>query len=62
MSTIQIKVEIRTIFNLAGDIHGKSELDLACGYGLFSREYRNRGASNATPPTLQYQSELPGSK
>ncbi|KMW74260.1 ubiquinone biosynthesis methyltransferase UbiE [Photorhabdus luminescens subsp. luminescens] len=40
-----IKVEIRTIFNLAGDIHGKSVLDLACGYGLFSREYKNRGAS-----------------
>lgn len=40
-----IKVEIRTIFDLAGDIHGKSVLDLACGYGLFSREYKNRGAS-----------------
>ncbi|OWO79179.1 hypothetical protein B5C26_21655 [Photorhabdus luminescens] len=43
-ATDHIKVEIRTIFNLAGDIHGKSVLDLACGYGLFSREYRNRGA------------------
>ncbi|NHB63260.1 class I SAM-dependent methyltransferase [Photorhabdus sp. RW14-46] len=44
-ATDHIKVEIRTIFDLAGDIHGKSVLDLACGYGLFSREYRNRGAS-----------------
>ncbi|MDC9615723.1 class I SAM-dependent methyltransferase [Xenorhabdus khoisanae] len=40
-----IEVGIRTIFNLAGDIQGKSVLDLACGYGLFSREYKKRGAS-----------------
>ncbi|KMJ45362.1 ubiquinone biosynthesis methyltransferase UbiE [Xenorhabdus khoisanae] len=40
-----IEVEIRNIFNLAGDIQGKSVLDLACGYGLFSREYKKRGAS-----------------
>ncbi|MEX0447267.1 class I SAM-dependent methyltransferase [Xenorhabdus sp. SGI246] len=44
-SAAHIKVKIRTIFNLAGDIQGKSVLDLACGYGLFSREYKNRGAS-----------------
>ncbi|BET96215.1 class I SAM-dependent DNA methyltransferase [Xenorhabdus taiwanensis] len=44
-SAAQVKVEIRTIFNLAGDIEGKSVLDLACGYGLFSREFRNRGAA-----------------
>ncbi|PHM48199.1 class I SAM-dependent DNA methyltransferase [Xenorhabdus miraniensis] len=40
-----IEVEVRTIFNLAGEIQGKSVLDLACGYGLFSREYKKRGAS-----------------
>ncbi|OTA16513.1 type 11 methyltransferase [Xenorhabdus vietnamensis] len=44
-STPHIEVEIRTILNLAGDIQGKSVLDLACGYGLFSREFKNRGAS-----------------
>ncbi|MBD2784699.1 class I SAM-dependent methyltransferase [Xenorhabdus sp. DI] len=41
----QIKIETRTIFNLAGDIEGKSVLDLACGYGLFSRECKSRGAA-----------------
>ncbi|MBI6549856.1 class I SAM-dependent DNA methyltransferase [Xenorhabdus lircayensis] len=44
-SAAQINIEIRTIFNLAGDIQGKSVLDLACGYGLFSREFKNHGAS-----------------
>ncbi|QTL38892.1 class I SAM-dependent methyltransferase [Xenorhabdus budapestensis] len=44
-SAAQINIEIRTILNLAGDIQGKSVLDLACGYGLFSRLFRNHGAS-----------------
>ncbi|WP_143706571.1 class I SAM-dependent DNA methyltransferase, partial [Xenorhabdus innexi] len=41
----QIKVGIRTVFALAGDIQGKSVLDLACGQGLFSRLYKKHGAS-----------------
>ncbi|CDG22037.1 conserved protein of unknown function [Xenorhabdus poinarii G6] len=45
-STRHTGVEIRTFLNLAGDITGKSVLDLACGYGLFSREFKNRGAAN----------------
>ncbi|MCC8380496.1 class I SAM-dependent methyltransferase [Xenorhabdus sp. PB30.3] len=44
-SAPQIEVEIRTVFGLAGEIQGKSVLDLACGYGLFSRLYKSRGAS-----------------
>ncbi|MBD2796206.1 class I SAM-dependent methyltransferase [Xenorhabdus sp. 18] len=38
-------VEARTIFDMAGDVRGKSILDLACGYGYFGRELRQRGAS-----------------
>ncbi|MBD2812671.1 class I SAM-dependent methyltransferase [Xenorhabdus sp. Vera] len=44
-STPHIDVEIRTILNLAGDVQGKSVLDLACGYGLFSRKFKKLGAS-----------------
>ncbi|AOM40840.1 class I SAM-dependent DNA methyltransferase [Xenorhabdus hominickii] len=44
-SAAQINVEVRTILNLSGDIQGKSVLDLACGYGLFSREFKKHGAS-----------------
>ncbi|MBD2784938.1 class I SAM-dependent methyltransferase [Xenorhabdus sp. DI] len=41
----QRKIEVRTIFDMVGDVTGKSVLDLACGYGYFGRELRNRGAS-----------------
>ncbi|MBI6549783.1 class I SAM-dependent DNA methyltransferase [Xenorhabdus lircayensis] len=41
----QRKIEVRTIFDMIGDVSGKSVLDLACGYGYFGRELRHRGAS-----------------
>ncbi|MFF0739533.1 class I SAM-dependent methyltransferase [Streptomyces sp. NPDC004111] len=31
---------------LVGDVRGKSVLDLACGTGFYSREFRRRGASD----------------
>ncbi|WP_319924385.1 hypothetical protein [Xenorhabdus littoralis] len=44
-SVAQRRVEVRTLFNMVGEIQGKSILDLACGYGYFGRELYNRGAS-----------------
>ncbi|CDL86287.1 class I SAM-dependent DNA methyltransferase [Xenorhabdus cabanillasii] len=44
-SAPQAKIIIRTILNLAGDIQGKSVLDLACGYGLYSWLFKSHGAS-----------------
>ncbi|PHM69135.1 class I SAM-dependent DNA methyltransferase [Xenorhabdus kozodoii] len=41
----QRKSELHDILNMVGDIHGKSVLDLACGYGYFGRELHQRGAS-----------------
>ncbi|PHM52734.1 class I SAM-dependent DNA methyltransferase [Xenorhabdus sp. KK7.4] len=41
----QIEIGIRTVLELAGNIQGKSVLDLACGQGLFSRLYKSHGAS-----------------
>jgi len=38
-------VQTRTILDLAGDVTGKSVLDLACGYGFFGRELHKRGAA-----------------
>ncbi|CDH04644.1 conserved hypothetical protein [Xenorhabdus bovienii str. oregonense] len=45
-SSPHIDVEIRTIMHLAGEVQGKSVLDLACGYGLFSRKFKKLGASD----------------
>src|SRR5947207_723729 len=33
------------VVRLAGDVKGKRVLDLACGQGLFSRAFRDAGAS-----------------
>ncbi|MDC9580142.1 class I SAM-dependent methyltransferase [Xenorhabdus sp. PR6a] len=44
-SVPQRKVEVRTLFDMVGDVQGKSVLDLACGYGYFGRELYHRGAS-----------------
>lgn len=37
-------VEEHTIFALAGDLRGKTALDLACGDGIYSRALRRAGA------------------
>jgi 2-polyprenyl-3-methyl-5-hydroxy-6-metoxy-1,4-benzoquinol methylase len=37
-------VEAPGLFRLAGDVRGKSLLDLACGDGTFSRAFARRGA------------------
>ncbi|WP_237387465.1 class I SAM-dependent DNA methyltransferase [Xenorhabdus sp. Sc-CR9] len=44
-SVPQRKVEVRALFNMVGDVQGKSVLDLACGYGYFGRELYHLGAS-----------------
>ncbi|MCC8382018.1 class I SAM-dependent methyltransferase [Xenorhabdus sp. PB30.3] len=41
----QRQSELQDILRMAGDIQGKSVLDLACGYGYFGREFYRRGAS-----------------
>ncbi|MGJ0623332.1 class I SAM-dependent methyltransferase [Xenorhabdus bovienii] len=41
----QRTLEMRTILNLAGEIQGKSVLDLACGTGFFTFEFKRLGAS-----------------
>ncbi|MBD2812669.1 class I SAM-dependent methyltransferase [Xenorhabdus sp. Vera] len=38
-------LEMRTILDLAGDIQGKSVLDLACGTGYFGLQFKKLGAS-----------------
>lgn len=38
-------VELYTVLNLVGDVEGKSILDVACGDGLYSRLFRQRGAA-----------------
>lgn len=40
-------VECFTLFELAGDLTGKSVLDLACGEGYYTRQVRQRGAARA---------------
>ncbi|WP_245219497.1 class I SAM-dependent DNA methyltransferase [Pseudomonas parafulva] len=40
----QREVEVRTILHMVGDVHGKSILDVACGFGYFGRQLRQRGA------------------
>lgn len=41
----QREVEVRTILHMVGDVSGKSVLDVACGFGYFGRQLRERGAS-----------------
>ncbi len=38
-------VEAYTFFELAGDVRGKSVLDLACGEGFYTRQLKLRGAA-----------------
>jgi ubiquinone/menaquinone biosynthesis C-methylase UbiE len=40
----RMHIEHYTLFNLLGDLHGKSLLDLACGEGFFSRFIKLAGA------------------
>ena len=41
-------IERHTLFELLGDIRGKSVLDLACGDGFYTRLLRRAGASEVT--------------
>ncbi|BFV61071.1 hypothetical protein KCMC57_up61750 [Kitasatospora sp. CMC57] len=38
--------EVPSFLGMVGDVSGKSVLDLACGTGFYSREFRRRGASD----------------
>ncbi|MFF7180856.1 methyltransferase domain-containing protein [Streptomyces sp. NPDC008121] len=37
--------EVPSFLGMVGDVDGKSVLDLACGTGFYSREFKRRGAS-----------------
>ncbi len=38
--------EVPSFLSMVGDVRGKSVLDLACGTGFYSREFRRRGATD----------------
>ncbi|MEU6017702.1 class I SAM-dependent methyltransferase [Streptomyces sp. NPDC047515] len=38
--------EVPSFLAMVGDVNGKSILDLACGTGFYSREFKRRGASH----------------
>ncbi|WP_030295685.1 class I SAM-dependent methyltransferase [Streptomyces katrae] len=38
--------EVPSFLGLVGDVSGKSVLDLACGTGFYSREFKRRGAAD----------------
>jgi toxoflavin synthase len=40
----RLYVEAYTFFNLLGDLGGKSVLDLACGEGFYTRQFKQKGA------------------
>lgn len=42
----RIVVEAPTLFALAGDVHGKTVLDLPCGDGTYARALARRGAAS----------------
>ncbi|WP_353931854.1 class I SAM-dependent methyltransferase [Okeanomitos corallinicola TIOX110] len=42
---IRAHIERYTYFNMLGDVRGKSILDLACGEGIYSREFKKKGAA-----------------
>jgi ubiquinone/menaquinone biosynthesis C-methylase UbiE len=44
----RIYAEAFTFFNLIGDLNGKEVLDLACGEGFYSRQFKLRGALHVT--------------
>ncbi|MGP3769211.1 class I SAM-dependent methyltransferase [Streptomyces sp. SDT5-1] len=39
-------VEVPSFLELVGDVAGRSVLDLACGTGFYSREFKRRGAAD----------------
>jgi SAM-dependent methyltransferase len=41
----RVHIEQHTLFMLAGDLHGLSVLDLACGEGIYSRTAKRHGAA-----------------
>ncbi|KUL34374.1 ToxA protein [Streptomyces sp. NRRL F-4489] len=38
--------EVPSVLELVGDVRGKSVLDVACGTGFYSREFKRRGAAD----------------
>lgn len=49
-------IEQYTIFKVLGDIQGRSILDVACGDGLYSRFFRQRGASRVVGVDISTES------
>lgn len=41
-------IERYTVFRLLGDLRGKTVLDLACGDGIYTRQFKRAGASSVT--------------
>lgn len=41
-------IEQYTVFQLLGDLRGKTVLDLACGEGIYARQFKRAGASSVT--------------
>ena len=41
-------IERYTVFRLLGDLRGKTVLDLACGEGIYARQFKRSGASAVT--------------
>ena len=41
-------IERYTVFQLLGDLRGKTVLDLACGEGIYARQFKCAGASSVT--------------
>lgn len=41
----RLHIEAYTFFNLLGDLGGKSLLDLACGEGFYTRQFKQKGAA-----------------
>lgn len=41
-------IERYTVFQLLGDLRGKTVLDLACGEGIYARQFKRAGASTVT--------------
>ena len=41
-------IERYTVFQLLGDLRGKTVLDLACGEGIYARHFKRAGASSVT--------------